>query len=151
MKLFCVTVALVVVLASTTVVQAGEGHDHHNHNDASMKDMSHHGDNMFLVKKEIDGYAVSFHVMESTPGMDHGGSHNFMIKVEKDGKVLNDVVINSKVIHPNGQAETKGMMKMGDWYMAGYDLGHAGQHQLMILFKTSDGSKHSAGVYYPTE
>ena len=41
------------------------------------------------------------------------------------------------------------MMKMGDWYMAGYDLGHNGQHQLMALFKTADGVKHFGGVYYP--
>ena len=40
------------------------------------------------------------------------------------------------------------MMKMGDWYMAGYNLGHAGNHQVMVLFKTSDGKKHFGGVLY---
>jgi len=52
------------------------------------------------------------------------------------------------VVHPNGKAESKMMMKMGDWYMAGYDLGHAGRHQVMVLFKTADGKKHFGGTFY---
>jgi hypothetical protein len=40
-------------------------------------------------------------------------------------------------------------MEIGDWLIAGYDLGHEGKHQLMILFKTADGKKHKGGVYYP--
>jgi hypothetical protein len=80
--------------------------------------------------------------------MGHGGSHNLMVKVEQDGKALTDVLINSKVFHPNNSSESKMLMKMGDWYMAGYDLGHAGKHGVMILFKTADGKKHKASVYY---
>ena len=106
---------------------------------------------MFLVKKQIDGYDVSFHVMKAKPGKEMGGSHDFMIKVEKDGKALNNIVMNTKVKHPNGQSESKKTMKMGDWLMAGYDLGHEGKHQMMILFKTADGKKHKGGVYYPGE
>jgi len=103
---------------------------------------------MFLEKKVIDGYTVSFHVMKVSPEMEHGGSHNFMVKIEKDGKVLNDVVINSKVIAPDGQSHSKFLQKMGGWYMNGYDLGQKGRYQLIILFKTADGNKHHGGVYY---
>ncbi|HHS83824.1 MAG TPA: hypothetical protein ENK38_02730 [Gammaproteobacteria bacterium] len=123
----------------------GMKHDDHAH---GMHDQKQDG-GMFLEKKEIDGYTVSFHVMPAKKGMEHGGSHNLMIKIEQNGKALTDVKINSKVVHPNGKAETKPLMKMGDWYMNGYDLGHDGKHQLMILFKTADGKKHNAGVYYP--
>ena len=104
---------------------------------------------MLLVKNNIDGYTVSFHAMKAKPGKEMGGSHDFMIKVEKNGAAVTDLTANSKVIHPNGKSESKMMMKMGDWYMAGYDLGHNGQHQLMTLFKTADGIKHFGGVYYP--
>ena len=152
--------ALVVGLVmgvSTPLALADGDHGHgHGHDDAKHHDMKGHGGHdmgamqgMFLKKKTIDGYTVSFHVMEAKQGMRHGGSHNFMIKVEKNGKALDDIKVNSKVVHPNGKAQTKMLMKMGDWYMAGYDLGHAGKHKLMILFKTADGSKHSGGVYYP--
>ncbi len=105
-------------------------------------------DGMLEERQDIDGYSVTFHVMPAQPGKEMGGSHDFMLKVEKDGKALRDVVANSKVIHPNQQEESKMMMKMGDWLMAGYDLGHDGKHQLMVLFKTADGAKHKGGVFY---
>ena len=66
----------------------------------------------------------------------------------KQVSAIQNVKINSKVVHPNGDAETKPLAKMGDWFMSGYDLGHTGKHQLMILFKTADGKKHKGGVYY---
>jgi len=124
--------------------------DDHSHG-ASMGDDHHRSskDNMFLKEKNIDGYNVSFHIMKAKPGKEMGGSHDFMIKVEKDGKALTNVVVNTKVVHPNGKSETKKAMKMGDWLMAGYDLDHEGKHQMMILFKTADGKKHKGGVYYP--
>ncbi|MFC1603156.1 hypothetical protein ACFL3U_06285 [Pseudomonadota bacterium] len=135
------------LLAATPLAfaEGGHGHDesakHDNHNSGTS--------GMFLKKKEVDGYTVSFHVMKAKPGKEMGGTHDFMIKVEKDGKALKDVVMNTKVKHPDGNAESKKTMKMGDWLMAGYDLGHTGKHQLMILFKTADGKKHKGGIYYP--
>ena len=147
-----------MALASAQVVHANEGHDMSGHEmkQYGQHDMnSGHGDmkmdkssSMFLEKKEVDGYTVSFHIMPAKAGMGHGGSHNLMVKVEQDGKALSDVVINSKVFHPNNSSESKMLMKMGDWYMAGYDLGHAGKHGIMILFKTADGKKHKTSVYY---
>lgn len=130
--------------------------DHHmsGHMQGNMDQMQNDMGQMketFLVKKEIDGFSVSFHAMKAKEGMQHGGSHNFMVKVEKGDKALTDLMINSKVSHPNGKSESKMMMKMGDWYMAGYDLDHDGQHQLMVLFKTADGTKHFGGMYYPKE
>ncbi len=124
---------------------AKQGHDEHKSHAGHESDM----DKMFLVKKAVDGYNVSFHVMKAKPGKEMGGSHNFMIKIEKDGKALTNVTMNTKVKHPNGSSETKKAMKMGEWMMAGYDLGHKGKHKMMILFKTADGKKHRAGIYYP--
>jgi len=149
-----------MTLASVQIVHANEGHDMSGH---EMKQHAQHmapdgmkhehqkmdmASGMFLEKKEVDGYTVSFHIMPAKDGMGHGGSHNLMVKVEQDGKALTDVLINSKVFHPNNSSESKMLMKMGDWYMAGYDLGHAGKHGIMILFKTADGKKHKASVYY---
>lgn len=146
------TLTFGTLLAVGSVAYAGGSHQHSHDDDpqsmSAMKGMSQQTDEMFLVKKQIDGYDVSFHVMKAKQGKEMGGSHDFMIKVEKDGKALPKVVINTKVVHPNGQAESKKTMKMGDWLMAGYDLGHEGKHQMMILFKTADGKKHKGGVYY---
>lgn len=158
-----VMIAGMMALASVQVVQANEGHDMSGHD---MKQHAQHtahdgmkhehqnmdmASNMFLEKKEVDGYTVSFHIMPAKDGMGHGGSHNLMVKVEQDGKALTNVLVNSKVFHPNNSSETKMLMKMGDWYMAGYDLGHAGKHGIMVLFKTADGKKHKASIYYTGE
>jgi len=164
-KLIMLTAGLMVMsLATTSFAHEHDGHDmteHQTKKHAQHMQTPHehgemkHGDmqmdnmpKMFLVKKEVDGYAVTFHVMPAKEGMKHGGSHNVMIKVEKDGVALHDVVINSKVFLPNKTTDSKMLMKMGDWYMAGYDLDAAGKNGIMILFKTSDGEKHKASVYY---
>lgn len=130
------------------------GHHQHNMHKHSEPDEMHQHNNseksgMFLKKKKVDGYDVSFHVMGARKAMKHKQSHNLMVKVEKDGSAVKDIVANSKVTHPNGKSESKILRKMGDWYMAGYDLGHDGQHQLMVLFKTTDGKKHFSGVFFP--
>lgn len=144
---------------------SGMKHDDHGgmkHGDhGDMKHGDHHGmkheghakdghkmDGMFLEKKQIDGYSVSFHVMKPADGPSMGGSHHFMVKVEKDGKPIDDIVMNTKVVYPDGKDESKKAMKMGDWYMAGYDMQDGKKHQLMILFKTPDGKKHKGGIYY---
>ncbi len=132
------------------VAVAGYAEMSHNH---TAMDHSSHGNmaaqpKMFLEKTQIDGHSVSFHVMPANAGMQHGGSHNLMIKVEKDGQVMNDIVANTKVIFPDSNESSKMLMKMGDWYMAGYDLGQVGKYQLMVLFKDSDGEKHFGGIHY---
>jgi len=141
--------AMAISLAGPMAI-ATEGHNHdHDNQAAAGHTMDNMSGDMFLKKQNIDGYEVSFHVMEAQTGMSHGGSHNFMIKIEQADKVIENVKINSKVIHPNGKSESKMLMKMGDWFMAGYDLSHVGKHQLMILFKAEDGKSHKGGVYYP--
>ncbi len=130
----------------------GHRHAEHGHDNAMDIDaaMDNHG-GMFLLKKEVDAYTVSFHVMKAKAGMEHGGSHNLMVKVEKNGVLVNDIMVNSKVFYADKTTDSKMLMKMGDWYMAGYDLGQQGQHGLMVLFKTADGKKHKTSVYYPEE
>ena len=147
-------ITFAALLATAGSLHASGDHSH-GHDDQSKSEMKDDNDGspmggMFLQKKQIDGYDVSFHIMQAKPGKEMGGTHDFMIKVEKDGKVISNIIMNTKVKHPNGSSETKKTMKMGDWLMAGYDLGHAGKHQMMILFRTADGKKHKGGVYYPS-
>ncbi len=143
-------------MAAATVMAANPGlaHAHGAQDDASGENtgMAMTQADMkggFLVKKEIDGYQVSFHVMKAEKPSGHGAAYNFMIKIEKDGKTVTDAIVNSRAIHPVGESESRMMMKAGDWYMASYDLSHQGRHQLLVLFKTADGAKHFGGVFYP--
>ncbi|MEH6627854.1 MAG: hypothetical protein V7739_15520 [Motiliproteus sp.] len=128
-----------------TPLQASEGHAGESHSTMSQNPGV---SGMFLEKRDIDGYSVSFHVMEAAERMRPGGSHNLMVKVEKDNTAISELQANSKVVYPDGKEESKSLMKMGDWYMAGYDLKDTGKHQVMVLFKTSDGKKHFGGVHY---
>ncbi len=142
----------------SAVANAGQNHGHDNESpeqSMSQGEMSHDAmdsnmtqNKMFLKQKDIDGYTVSFHVMKADEGMGHGGSHNVMIKVEQQGAIVKNLKINSKVVYPDGSDESKPLMTMGDWQMAGYDLKESGKHQLMVLFKTADGKKHFGGLYY---
>ena len=136
---------LAAALLAVTPLQAAAAQDEHaamSHGSAGQAQA------MFLEKRDIDGYTVSFHVMAASAGMSHGGSHNLMIKVERDGQAVDGLQINSKVKFADGQEQSRMPMKMGDWYTAGYDLDTAGEHQLMVLFKTADGEKHFGGVHY---
>lgn len=139
-------VSLTILSGSSFCFAMEEGHTGMKDHATSMS--SQQQEDVFLEKKTIDGYMVQFHVMQVEPGMEAQGSHNFMVKVEKDGQIQEDVVVNSKVINPEGEAESKYLMKMGDWYMNGYNLSKKGKYQLLVLFKTSDGMKHKGGVLY---
>ena len=160
MKPFAMLAALLLPL--TALAADGDMHGSMSHDMSGMQGgmqesmdggmpMQEMSPQMFMKKVEVDGYTVSFHVMPASEGMQHGGSSNFMVKIEKDGAVLAPVAVNSKVIAPDGKAVSQMMMKMGDWYMAGYDLDQPGRYQLMVLFKTADGARHFGGVYYPQE
>ena len=139
-------------MSFTSIVLASSGHEHghdnHTNGHSDHESMMSSGSGMFLKKERVDGYDVSFHVMKAKPGKEMGGSHDIMVKVEKGGVPQKNIVMNTKVIYPDGKSESKKTMIMGDWLMAGYDLHPKGKHQLLILFKTADGKKHKAGVYY---
>jgi len=154
MKKAMVMGAMLLTLAQTSWAMEGMEHNKSHEAEKTSKQMASESKsksmaNMFLVKKEIDGYTVSFHVMPASAGMQHGGSHNLMVKIEKNGELEKKALINSKVFLPNNTTSSKMLMKMGDWYMAGYDLDDDAQSGIMILFKTEDGKKHRASVYYP--
>jgi len=167
MKKTMLVLAGLLISTSVAFAHGDEGHHmdgHMGHNPCSMQHMDGMNMNpcsmdsmndmkkgMFVKKKVIDGYDVSFHIMKAPKGMEHGGSHHLMIKVEQAGKVVGLKAVNSKVSHPNEKSESKMMMKMGGWYMASYDLEHAGEHKIMVLFKTKDGTKHFGGVKYKGE
>lgn len=143
---FLSTITFATLLATAGPLYASSSHQ--TEMGVAQSEHSSAIDEAFLVKQEINGYDVSFHIMKAKRGKAMGGSHDFMIKVEKEGKALTNIAMNTKVIHPNGASETKNAMKMGEWLMAGYDLGHEGRHQVMILFKTADGKTHKGGIYY---
>jgi len=156
MKKIILLIAGLTLGGTVVLAHGGEGHhmsDRMSDNPCAMQPMNPCDTQAagFLKKEVIDGYDVSFHVVKAPEGMEQGGTHHVMVKVEQNNEIIVLKAINSKVTHPNGESESKMMMKMGDWYMAGYDFGHSGDHKVMILFKTEDGQKHFGGIVYPSE
>jgi len=156
-----ISIFATMMIMSGAQLALAHGDEHHHmdgdmHNPCSMNmaggmHMNGSMENMkggFQAEKDIDGYNVSFHIMKASADKSQGGSHHVMVKIEQDGKMVAGLMANSKVVHPNGKSESKMLMKMGDSYMAAYDLGHAGKHQVMVLFKTDDGVKHFGGIEY---
>ena len=159
-------ILIITSLIISSTATPSMAYEHSNMNGHQMKKHAHHmtshdyrgmkniqmdkPSKIFLVKKEVDGYEVTFHVMPAAANMKHGGSHNLMVKIKKNGKVISDILINSKVFFPNKTSDSKMMIKMNGWFMNGYDIGK-GTHGIMILFKTPDGKKHKASVHYPKD
>jgi len=111
-----------------------------------------HQDDFYVAHKGLeDGYELIFHIMPAPEGT--GYSHRFyhlMVSVIKDGKTLRNITLYSAVKHPDGHiVKQTAMMRMGDWYMARYDLSHEqGRHWLTVSFVVG-GKHYESGVYYP--
>lgn len=134
---------------STVSAQMGNDAMMHSHGGSQkMGDSAAAEPSPFMEKIYVDGYEVTFHVMDAASEMQHGGEQNLMVMVQKNQKVIGDLIVNSKIVAPNKTESSKPMMGMEPWYMAGYDLSSKGPYQLMVLFKTEDGQKHFAGVHY---
>ncbi len=106
----------------------------------------------FIARKGIEGnYTVTFHVMRAPKGMRHSRDHyHLMVGIDRNGTALTDIDVLSKVRHPDGSVESKAMIRMGDWFLARYNLDHEqGRHWIAVTFTTADGKRHSSGIYYP--
>jgi len=121
-------------------------------NDGGAKVKMDHGHDFFVARKGIqDGYVFIFHIMPAPEGDGYSRkNYHLMVSVEKDGQVLTDLVLSSRVKHPDGMMdENNTMMLMGDWYMSLYNLNHeGGQHWITVSFER-DSKTYSSGFYYP--
>ncbi|MDX8408510.1 MAG: hypothetical protein R8J84_00490, partial [Mariprofundales bacterium] len=111
-----------------------------------------HQKDFYVARKGLeDGYEVMLHVMPAPEETGYSRTfYHLMVAVKKDGVLQQDLQLYSEVRHPDGSVEkVERMMRMGDWYMARYDLGHEqGRHWLSIHF-ARDGSDYTTGIYYP--
>jgi len=113
--------------------------------------MDHKKDYFVASEGVRDGYVFIFHVMPAPEGKGFSRTnYHLMVSIEKDGKPQTHLRLFSTVKHPDGTIETKvPMMKMGNWYMALYNLSHdKGRHWITASFE-QDGQTYSSGVYYP--
>jgi len=97
----------------------------------------------------IDDYEVSVKVVDVKESVPDGGSHNILVNIIRDDRIQRSAVVIVDILFPDNTRKSKELMNLGDWYLAGYDLGQTGKHQLKISFKNKNGSGHSADLVYP--
>ncbi len=106
---------------------------------------------LLFQQKKVDGYLLTFHIMKADNHEVIACTYRLMFKAEQNGRPVKNLIVNSRVAHPNSQSESKMMMQMGDWYATAYDLTHPGEHELRVLFKAKDGRMHAASITYFVE
>lgn len=102
-----------------------------------------------VAVKIVDGFEISMKVADVKDSISDGGSHNILIKIKRDDKIQRGVVVNANVLFPDKSQKSKSFMELGDWYLAGYDLGSNAKHEIMLTFKSTDGDKHNVQFVYP--
>jgi len=111
-----------------------------------------HSKRFFVAHKGIeDDYEIIFHVMPAPEGEGFSRTnYHLMVSVLQAGKPVTDLTLYAMAKHPDGAVDKKAkMMRMGQWYMALYNLSHEkGQYWLTVSFE-HHGKIYSSGVYYP--
>ena len=146
------TVVPLIFIAASTLIAGCSIHSTSPHLESKQQTGMDHKKHFFVAHKGIeDDYEIIFHVMPAPEG--NGFSrvqYHLMVSVQKDGSPVTGLILKSSVKHPDGSVEPAApMMRMGNWYMALYNLSHEkGQHWLTVSFEKS-GKTYSSGVYYP--
>ncbi len=105
-----------------------------------------------LIQKKIIGdLDFKLKVVDAKDSVADGGSHNLLVNIKRNGRAQHNLSVIAKVAHLNGATKSKTMMELGDWYLAGYDLGVEDNYFITILFKSADGADHSSSITYPLE
>jgi len=110
---------------------------------------------------EVDGYKIEYSLMTmmehhkmmqdmkmdmSKMRMDVKASHHFSLKISdaKTGKSVNDAVVKVKAISPDKSSQENMAManKMMNDYGCDLNMKETGKYGIIVLFKTSDGTKH---------
>jgi len=102
-----------------------------------------------IQKKIIADFDFRLKIVDVKDSVADGGSHNLLVNIKRNGRAQHNLSVTAKVVYLNGLKKSKTMMELGDWYLAGYDLGKEDKYLITILFKSADGVNHSSSINYP--
>jgi len=103
-----------------------------------------------LVQKEIiNGFELSVKIADLEDSIPDGGSHNLLVNIKRDGSAHRNLSVTANVVQPSGVEKSKTMMELGDWYLAGFDLGDENKYRITISFESVDGVNHSSEINFP--
>jgi len=102
-----------------------------------------------VQKKIIDGFEFKLKVVDARESVPDGGSHNLLVNIKHNSSVQYGLPVTAKVDQPKKLTKSKSMMELGDWYLAGFDLGDENEYHITISFESADGVNHSSSINYP--
>jgi len=102
-----------------------------------------------IQKIFIDGFELKLKIVDVEDSVPDGGSHNLLVSIKHNDSVQHDLSVTSNVVYPSGVEKSKSMMELGDWYLAGFDLGDENEYRITISFESIDGVNHSSEINYP--
>ena len=97
----------------------------------------------------VDGYEVIVKVADVEDSVPDGGSHNILVKIKLGNKIQRNTTVKANVVFPDNTSKVKSFLALGDWYLAGYNLGQKGKHQISISFEDRNSEKKSGNISYP--
>lgn len=138
--------AILLASCSTLAYDQRTGHE----DDAGLAQITGHEKGVMVREGIKGGFEVIFNVMRVPEDMARDkDDYHLMVSIQKDGKVLHPLHVHSRVRHPNGTVDQADMTRVGNWYMARYNLSHEqGRHWITVQFDVS-GTKYSTGIYFP--
>jgi len=106
-------------------------------------------DGKLIQKKIINDFEFRLKIVDVEDSIPDGGSHNLLVNIKRDGSAHRNLSVTANVVHPSGVEKSKTMMELGDWYLAGFDLGDENKYRITILFESVDGVNYSSEINYP--
>ena len=157
-----VVLILTGILVFTFGISGAYAAMEHNHNhqmqDSKGMNMS---EDMEMHSIEVDGYALSFHIMNGKAFRDYmdnmghtghkmreGMSHYIMVDIsDKDGKKIKRAKVKLKIIAPGKKETEKLAFPMMGSFGSEFVMNEKGEYQIMTLFKVKD-EKHKGGFIH---
>ena len=169
-KVVAIVCTTVLIAAGSTVWASMDmNHSKEHHDSMSSGKMLHmeHEDEMkgpkgmMMRTMNIDGYKVSFHIMDIHRYMEKMGheghegqmmgkdaTHHIMMEIiDKNGKKIENAVVKVKVIDPEKKSQSQALTSMMGNYGANFNMPAKGKYQIMTLFKIG-GKKHKGGYWH---
>ncbi len=159
MKKIIVTFNIFFLLACNSLVWAGQGTFHKDHDNSKTSDQGKMQHNTHLGKYErqvvVGGVRAEFQIM-SLASMNmkdpNGDTHHVMVKLFHDSMnhPIKDAVGKVKIIKPDGKEQTNSLKNYNGIFAANFSVKKTGKYGVICLVKVGE-EKYIFKFWYPYE
>lgn len=150
--IFIVLIAMVLMVANTTMAMKSMDHSKMGHDSS----MAMGGDTIMLQDTEVDGIVASAHLMnvkEKMAGHGMSTTHHFMVGfMDEAKKMVSTGQVALKVEAPDGKvSKPNKLMGMSGQFGTDITLDQQGMYHFMVGTKLADGNKRMFHMHYDNE